>query len=846
MNRTLSGFLCIVLCSCLTMAQPATARLKHAYNENVFLILDYPILPYTRENSSIPLLLNKGLDGLLFHLERAPISGDILVTHPGNGSIRLADALIEIRHMLENDSSRMFTLMLDFGFSASLLQPVLNEAGLASYVYGHNTSNEWPDIQYLIKKGQRLVVFSTQSVPDPPAWMTNLADLAISPLFTASGELKIMENMQHLDSRKSLMVFNGFRSSFLQFEGDFETFTRNRPHVLDLFVDTWTRTGTMPNFIMIDNLKWLGSDFLMKLRSFGFVRGIATFNSGFLNRLEWEGLNSITQGVFCFPLLPGDKITLTPHCPGYRFKPRSIVIESSSDVSVVQFQAFPVVLAKDLELYLPLRKNARDWSPLKRNGKASKVRFSTDPVRHQVAEFSHGSSIGIEKAEVLKMTDHGFTVATWLKIREFDSLGSDVVVLGSKSFAYQRGLHLMIRQKKPYMGFFNNDLSGNTEIKDNQWFHLVWRFNQLSGEQAIFVNGRLDANAFNRHSYKGLDSLFVGIVGFSDRVGFKGEISDLTIWSRPLGEEEIVGLYNGTLRLPMNGFFFWRWPVWSLPLILIGVVVFINYLFSRSRRTKYKKRLIAEPVLHPGDTVEGVQTARLIRLFGDFTVISNEGKNITALFTPKLKQLLIALLVNSAENKGGLSPREISEMLWEGQESHDTKNKRAVTLRNLRIALAGLPGVFIEVEGKWNIRIPESVNCDYYRFLQILRDHKQVNHDLFKSLWEIIRQGEFCKGESHSWLDESKGDVGSFIIDYLSDYLQTLHTESDIPMIIRVSDQIFLYDHTNEAALAHKVRALVLANKHSQAKMVYNKFCSLYADLYGEKFQKSFNQLMHK
>lgn len=831
--------LCIYMQS---LAQTAPIHTADLYNENVYLILDYPV-PATSGNTSIPALLDTGLDGFMFHLQLSPVTGEIFISKAGTGFTPLEDALTHIRSMLEKDSARIFTLILDFGFSASYLQPIMTHAGLEPYIFDYQTGSDWPELQYLINRGQRLVVFSTQSVPNRPHWLNNLSDLSGSPLFNTSGELKPPENMQHLDARKSLMVFNGYRSAYLQVEGDFLTFTRNRPHVIDLFVDTWTTTGKMPNFIMIDNLKWLGSDFQMKLRSFGFVKGMATFNSNPLHMIEWEGINSISQGKFSFPLLPGDKITLIPHCPGYRFKPRSMVVDNPS--SEVLFKAYPVLLARELELYLPLRKNTRDWSPFKRNGKASGVRFVKDPVQGQVAELSNGSTIGIDKAEVLQMTDHSFTVAVWLKIHESDSLQPDIVVLGSKTFAYQRGLHLVIRQKKPYMGFFNNDLSGNTEISEEQWVHLVWRYNKLSGEQAVYVNGRLDANAFNRHSYKGVDSLFVGLVGFNDKAGFPGNLSELTIWSRPLGDEEIMGLYNRTLRLPVNGFFFWRWPRWSIPIILLTALALTTILVHRNR--KGKKQLL--PRISTGSPQgipsREVHEKNLIRLFGDFTVVDKQGNNLANLFTPKLKQLFIALLIHSTDGKKGLSPAEISEMLWKGQPSRETKNKRAVTLRHLRIALAGMPEISIIVDNHWLISIPDTVYCDYIHFLRITRTPYKNHQKTFEEIREVIRHGEAFKDESHEWLDDVKNETGTCIIDLLLNHLSGVQSEMDPQGVLEICDQIFMYDPSNEAALSRKLKVLVSQNKINQAKLVYDRFCALYGEMYGENYEKSFNQLTH-
>ncbi len=838
-----------IMTGCMrTEAQVASLKTDSPFNDNVFMILHYP--DYLQNNSdptNLSEILNTKVDGILLQLTLSHSGREIMIQHPGAKNLIFKSTLVNLKKILDADFSRIFTLILDVDFDGSLLKRDFEEAGLLSSVYSLTPGSEWPSLQYLMQTRHTLIVFTRHDVTNRPAWLHSLQELAVEPRFNTSGELLRPESFLQTDPAKSLHVYNGYLHRTLQYEGDFETFTRNRPHVLDLFVDTWNNTGKIPNFVMIDDLQWLGSDFIMKLRSFELVKGMATFHAEWLPYIVWNGIQGMTSGKFCFPLLPGDHLVLSPQCPGYRFKPSEVIIDKPTGASFVQFTAIRELLAKDLEAYLPLKKNTRDLSPKKRNGTGKGIRFVRDPEHGTVAEFSKGSQIGLGKASVLNITDHDFTVAVWIRIPESINPDEDQVILGSKTFAYQRGMHLIIRQGKPYMGFFNNDLAGTAEIQKQQWVHLVWRYNKLNGEQAIFINGRQDANALNRPSYKGSDSLYIGLMGFNDLFGFDGAMCDLMIWSRTLGDDEIQGLYNRTLTLPMQRFFFWRWPVWIGPLILVVLIMGAAAALVRRRHSKWKNlEADRKGIVSPLQMHSGPGDHNLIRLFGDFTVLDAQGHPITHLFTPKLKQLFIALLVNSVPHKTGLSPRDISEMLWEGQESRDTKNKRAVTLRNLRLALSGLPDVQVRVDNRWRIQFPDSIRCDYYRFLQIIGGSNQNDPGFFDSLWNIVKHGEFCMDESHPWLDEIKSETGTFIIDYLSEYMANLHHQSDIPLIISICDQIFLYDPTHESALKHKVHALILTNRQSQAKLVYDKFCTVYQEMYGEKYEKPFNVLIQK
>ena len=52
--------------------------------------------------------------------------------------------------------------------------------------------------------------------------------------------------------------------------------------------------------------------------------------------------------------------------------------------------------------------------------------------------------------------------------------------------------------------------------------------------------------------------------------------------------------------------------------------------------------------------------ANYIQLFGDFKVLDKEGNEITSLFTPKLKQLFLIILLYSQRNKNGISTKELN------------------------------------------------------------------------------------------------------------------------------------------------------------------------------------------
>jgi len=52
---------------------------------------------------------------------------------------------------------------------------------------------------------------------------------------------------------------------------------------------------------------------------------------------------------------------------------------------------------------------------------------------------------------------------------------NDEAVFGSDGFTGNQGLHLVLRNSQPYMGFFNNDFFATAIIDGTTWTHIVWR-----------------------------------------------------------------------------------------------------------------------------------------------------------------------------------------------------------------------------------------------------------------------------------------------------------------------------------------------------------------------------------
>ena len=128
--------------------------------------------------------------------------------------------------------------------------------------------------------------------------------------------------------------------------------------------------------------------------------------------------------------------------------------------------------------------------------------------------------------------------------------------------------------------------------------------------------------------------------------------------------------------------------------------------------------------------------------------------------------------------------------------------------------------------------------------LKLLNENKDKDPDFYLDFYKIIRGGEVFKDESHDWLDDYKGNVGNNIVDNLLKFIHLLEPDNDHELILKLADRILVTDPINDQALSYKLRALVIQDNLNTAKYTYEKFASLYEELYGEKLELTFDDLL--
>jgi two-component SAPR family response regulator len=813
-----------------------------AYHESLYIMSNYSGLSSSvPETLSIEELLQREVEGFCFHLRYDADASVPLARRPDGSFLPFPDVLLRLKDALHRDTTKVFTLFLDFHVEMDL-QAAFDKAGLSDCLLEYDTGSGWPPIKTMIQTGKRMVVFEMQKHLNSPAWLHNLNDYATGL------PSRVPETFAE-KLRKSLFVYTGFQSLSLPEESDdvIVPYARQTPYLIEAFKRAWESEGKAPNFILVNRYYPWVTSLLVIFRGFRLVQGTIKSNNEYLNYVNWQGMSNYTSGKFSFPLEANGQLVLSPLSPGYDITPRSIrVANSGKKIYVYDFTARPLELEENLELYLPLNNNARDFSYKRNHGVPRNVEFVNDPVRGMVASFGAESRIDLPLAEELHIKNQDFTVTAWIKIPKFIENKTDYCILGTKNNAYQQGLHFLIREKKPYMGFFNNDLAGNTVLEAGKWYHLGWRYNKINGEQAIFVNGKLDAISLNRPAYLGSDSIYAGYADMSKRFQFIGALDNLSVWSRTLSDKEIMGLSNQLIELNLS---IWTRFSRNLPLPLPGVFFLLlaagaGYAFYTARyRKKTRER---EAALQASPTVLGkAPESNCILLFGDFYVADSDGRDVTPLFTPKLKQLFLLILLYSQQDKSGIYSRELTRIVWGEDSMKNIKSLRSVSILKLRKIVERIDKTEIVFNtNKYAIAFSEGVYCDYLFALQMMKQKKIKTREEFERFYRIIGRGEVFKGESSDWLDDFKGDVSNSIVDIISRFIGEYSLTEETDRIIQLADHILLNDPSNEDALRYKIQALNRQNNPRSAKYAYDRFCLLYQEMYGEEFKKTYSAIV--
>lgn len=89
-------------------------------------------------------------------------------------------------------------------------------------------------------------------------------------------------------------------------------------------------------------------------------------------------------------------------------------------------------------------------------------------------------------------------------------------------------------------------------------------------------------------------------------------------------------------------------------------------------------------------------TVNSMYLFGDFSVFDRNGRNISYMFSLRIKQIFCLILRYS--DADGISSKQLSDLIWPDKPKDKVKNSRGVAINHLRKILKELDGIELVYE----------------------------------------------------------------------------------------------------------------------------------------------------
>lgn len=282
--------------------------------------------------------------------------------------------------------------------------------------------------------------------------------------------------------------------------------------------------------------------------------------------------------------------------------------------------------------------------------------------------------------------------------------------------------------------------------------------------------------------------------------------------------------------------FHWEWIIAGVSGILLACG---GFFFLRKRRRHPEEIVPVENALSREIIEEPIVQSGAIYLFGSFTVIDRNGRDITHLFSSRLRQVFVYILLHSTHN--GVLSASLNEVFWADKPDDKVKNLKGVTINQIRKNLAELDGVELLYDKGYFRLVFTDCYCDYFRFCDLKNIWEMENE-----LSSILMRGKFLDGMDDGMLDHFKQKVEEFLSSFLPLEIERLYQQHKYDAVIRFCHILFRVDPVNEHALAYCMHALHNMGASQEAMVQYSLFVREYKEMMNEDYPVSYTDLMSK
>jgi len=278
-------------------------------------------------------------------------------------------------------------------------------------------------------------------------------------------------------------------------------------------------------------------------------------------------------------------------------------------------------------------------------------------------------------------------------------------------------------------------------------------------------------------------------------------------------------------------------------LLVAGVLV---YLKQKRENETGPQSENEEVTITPVSKKEDEKRVNAVYLLGEFTVYDKNGREITYLFSPKIKQLFILILLNSQDETGVVS-KKISAVLWPDKDVAKTKNIKGVTINHLRNILADIEGIELTfLNDTYCFKFGSNIFCDYFTVTDSI---KQISgNDKLAGLsilnhFDLISRGGLLQYIAETWLDDIKLVYEEALMPLILPEIKRVYESGDFRNALDIARVVLNIDPFNDVAIKYKLKALRRIKGIEYARKVYDEFITEYEKSLGVGYSVPFEKI---
>jgi two-component SAPR family response regulator len=281
---------------------------------------------------------------------------------------------------------------------------------------------------------------------------------------------------------------------------------------------------------------------------------------------------------------------------------------------------------------------------------------------------------------------------------------------------------------------------------------------------------------------------------------------------------------------------------YTIPPVLLVSICLVCVVYWRKKKpvVPVEKEAETSTGLTPLINANPIQKNKnSVYLLGEFLVFDRKGNDITHLFSPKIKQLFVLILLNSREGKG-VSSKKISAKLWPDKDIAKTKNIKGVTFNHLRNIISDIDGIeLIFTNDSYTFTLQHPFFCDYSQLVELIRHGG--------SIWEhypLIARGPLLEDLPESLLEDNKSVFEEQLLQMLLPELKRLYEVREYKAALEMAKLILGMDAFNEEALKYQLRSFRRLRGLEYSRKAYDQFTQDYQRSLGVAYHISFDKIV--